>query len=235
MSALTPAHRLYEGDAGRHYHEGKRALDAGALEWVVRARAQLFAGHIRPEHTVLEYGVGAGWNLLGLQCRRRVGIDVQCFLAPGWESRGIEFFPTTASSMPGGDFDVILCHHALEHVESPAATLTELLRLAKPGGRLLLAVPYESERRYRRHDPNEPNHHLYSWNVQSLGNLVTLCGWTLESVGLRRYGYDRFAANVACRKRLGETGFRALRRLLQLVKPCREIALVARRAAQSGL
>ena len=139
MSALTPAHRLYEGDAGRHYHEGKRALDAGALEWVVRARAQLFAGHIRAEHAVLEYGVGAGWNLLGLQCRRRVGIDVQCFLAPGWESRGIEFFPTNVS-LPGGNFDVILCHHALEHVESPAATLTELLRLAKPGGHLLLAV-----------------------------------------------------------------------------------------------
>jgi len=90
-----------------------------------------------------------------------------------------------------------------------------------------LAVPYEFERRYRVFHPAEPNHHLFSWNVQTLGNLLTVSGWTVESLEIGRYGYDRFAANLARRTHLGERGFRFLRKLLQTLKPCREIVGVA--------
>jgi len=40
-----------------------------------------------------------------------------------------------------------------------------------------LFVPYEKERKYRHYDSKEPNHHLYSWNVQTLGNLVEEIGF----------------------------------------------------------
>lgn len=226
MTGVTQAHQTYRGDSGRAYHEGKRALDPRALNWLCRARAERFQPYIQPDHHVLEFGVGAGWNLLSLSCRRRVGIDVQCFLAEGWERQGIEFESTT-TPFPVASFDAIICHHALEHVENPAGVLVELRRLLKPGGKLLLAVPYEPERRYRHYDVAEPNHHLFSWNAQSLGRLVSVCGWQILEIGLQRYGYDRLAANTSARWRLGESGFRIVRRLLQLLRPLREVVIIA--------
>jgi hypothetical protein len=41
------------------------------------------------------------------------------------------------------------------------------------------------------------------------------------------FGYERFAAVWADKLRLGENGFRALRRLLLVLKPAREVRIVA--------
>ena len=131
--------------------------------------------------------------------------------------------------MASGSVDVLICHHTLEHLLEPAAALREMARLLKPNGRLILHVPWERERRYAIHRPDEPNHHLYSWNAQTLGSLVKLCGFRLEKISTRRYGYDRFAANQSARLRLGATGFRLLRRALMALRPLREVELVGRK------
>ena len=112
---------------------------------------------------------------------------------------------------------------------APAAALEEMGRLLRLDGKLLLFVPFERERKYRRFDPDEPHHHVYSWNVQTLGNLVQECGFRVATAGTGRFGYDRFAAVWAAKMRLGEPGFRALRRLLLILKPAREVRLVATR------
>jgi SAM-dependent methyltransferase len=224
-SAHASRHR-YEGAAGRAYHEGKRALPTVAGPWVARARAELFQPQVRPGDAVFEFGCGYGWNLAALRCARRAGHDVAEVVRPEVVAAGIEFVPETVS-LPQSAFDVVICHHALEHVPDPLAVLTELRRLLKPAGVLLLAVPYECERRYRRFDPAEPNHHLFSWNVQTLGNLVTLAGFTLGKTGLRRYGYDRFAAKLAVKLQVGERGFRLLRGFGQTWRPLKEVWLTA--------
>ncbi|HRI15016.1 MAG TPA: methyltransferase domain-containing protein [Verrucomicrobiota bacterium] len=217
----------YLGEAGRAYHEGKRSLPPGALPWVARARAELFQPHLDETAAVFEWGCGFGWNLGGLRCSRRVGFDIAPELESSVRSAGVEFVHDPAELTPAS-FDVVLCHHALEHVPDPWRVLRELRRLAKSDGRLLLAVPFEQERRYRRFNPAEPNHHLFSWNVQTLGNLATAAGWRCENIGLRRYGYDRRAAQIAVRFRVGERGFRAIRTVLQRVIPLYEIALIGR-------
>ncbi len=216
----------YRGAAGRRYHEVKRGLPASARPWVTRLRAEKFRPLVGPTDTVFEYGCGAGWNLAALPAARRLGFDVAEFLRAEVEADGIEWVADPAG-LPSGLADVVICHHALEHVPEPWEALREMRRLLKPGGRLGLWVPCEKERRYRRFDPAEPNHHLYSWNVQSLGNLVTEAGFTVTQAGLARYGYDRYAAVWAVRLRLGEAGFRALRRLLMAVRPLWEVALRA--------
>ncbi|HUC86458.1 MAG TPA: hypothetical protein VL970_14785, partial [Candidatus Acidoferrales bacterium] len=68
--------RHYRGDEGRRYQESKRGLPAQALPWVAALRARKFAPLVRPEDVVLEYGVGAGWNLAALVCQRKLGFDV---------------------------------------------------------------------------------------------------------------------------------------------------------------
>ena len=132
-------------------------------------------------------------------------------------------------ALPGATVDVAVCHHTLEHVMQPAAALAEIGRLLRPGGRLLLFVPFERERKYRRFDPAEPNHHLYSWNVQTLGNLAEESGFRVTQAATGPFGYDHFAAVWADKLRLGENGFRALHQLLLMLKPAREVRIIATR------
>lgn len=217
----------YRGAAGRHYHEVKRGVPAAALPWVVRARAEKLQPLIQPVDVVLEYGAGAGWNLADLRCARRIGMDVAEFLRPEVEARGIEFV-TSTQALADMSVDVLLCHHALEHVLDPVGALAEMRRLLKPDGRLLLWVPFEDERRHRHFERGEKNHHLYSWNPQTLGNLVEECGFHVHTAGLAHYGWERFAAANAVRLGLGERGFRILHRLLVLLRPLREVHVRAR-------
>ena len=172
--------------------------------------------------------MGAGWNLARLNCARKVGCDAADFLAPQLAAQGIEFVRELAA-LPAGCADVAICHQTLEHLLEPVTALRELARVLRPEGRLVLHVPWEVERRYRRYDPAEPNHHLYHWNAQNLGNLAAVLGWRIGELRVRAYGYDRFAANLAVKLRAGEAGFRLLRRLLIGLRPLREVELVARR------
>ncbi|MDP3539057.1 MAG: class I SAM-dependent methyltransferase [Azonexus sp.] len=47
----------------------------------------------------------------------------------------------TSIPVPDESFDVVLCTEVLEHVPDPIATLKELTRVLRPGGRLLLSAP----------------------------------------------------------------------------------------------
>jgi len=208
------------------YHQGKRSIPEVALPWVCRARAELFQPLIEPNSVVFEFGCGWGWNLGALRCARRIGHDLAPMISPALSLLGIEFVERP-ELLPDASCDRILCHHALEHVLEPARVLDELRRIVRPDGLLLLAVPEEREARYRRFDPQEPNHHLYSWTVQTLAALVTVCGWRVEKAGVRRYGYDRRAAILADRFGLSEAGFRRVRRGLQYLRPIREVFVKA--------
>lgn len=216
----------YQGDQGRDYHGKKREIPDGAFPWVTQLRFEKIAPHVRPTDVVMEYGVGFGWNIARLSCRKRLGYDLAGHLEPLLGKQGIEFVPDT-STLEDDSVDVMVCHHVLEHVPSPIEVLAEIRRLLKKDGKLLLFVPYEKEKCYRTYDPREPNHHLYSWNVQTLGNLVNDCGFEIATSGVRRFGYDRFAANWAHRLGLGEAGFRFIRGAVHTLKPAQEVAITA--------
>jgi SAM-dependent methyltransferase len=223
------AERHYTGEQGRQYHENKRGIPESAYPWVARLRALKISPYIHNSDVVFEYGIGTGWNLAEINCRRRMGYDVSLFLEEKVRSRGIEFVRDT-KWMENFSVDVALCHHALEHVANPPAVLQELRRMLCANGKLLLYVPFEKEARYQHFDPEEPNHHLYSWNVQTLGNLVTEAGFKVIEAKLGEFGYDRFAAASAERFNIGEAGFRFIRRLAQTFRPMREVRIVAVKA-----
>jgi SAM-dependent methyltransferase len=223
---VEQAQRHYQGDAGRRYHQHKRGIPDSAVAWVARLRAEKCSASVRPTDVVLEYGVGLGWNLAALPCRRKIGFDVGDFLEPAVRALGIEYVAET-KSIADGTMDVVLCHHTLEHVADPPAVLREIRRVLSSGGKLLLFVPLERGAKYSQFIPGEPNHHLYSWNTQTLGNLVRELGFDIAEAGTGEFGYSRFAAVWASKLHLGEMGFRGLRRLLHIVKPTREVRIIA--------
>lgn len=224
-NAAAQVKKRYQGKAGKVYHQ-KHDVPQAAHKWIARHRAEKLAGHINPNETVLEYGVGLGWNLEAISCKQRLGYDLSTFLKDQVSAKGITFVSDT-DDLADASIDTIICHHVLEHTPDPAQVLMEIKRLLKNKGRLILVVPYERERKYRSYHPGEPNHHLYSWNVQTLGNLVNDLGFEIQHSALGRYGYDRFLAIVALRSGIGASGFRLLKKVALTIHPLLEVHIVA--------
>jgi SAM-dependent methyltransferase len=228
-----PAADLYRGSMGREYHEHKRALPDQAVPWIMEQRAEKLQPFISSSDVVFEFGAGAGWNLGALSCASKKAHDAAEFLRDKIVAAGAEFV-ADPSELADDSINVVLLHHSLEHLLKPAECLQGLRRVLKPGGRLIIHVPWEREKRYRKYSEREPNHHLYTWNSQTLGNLVVSCGYDLQSIRTRRYGYDRFAGAMAAKCRLGRPGFRLLRHFLILARPLLEVELVAARPQIDG-
>src|SRR5688572_16610297 len=203
LRRMSEATRHYTGEEGRRYHESKRGIPEASYNWVARLRSEKISPHISPEDTVFEFGAGSGWNLASLNCKRRIASDVSDFLAEKLRTRGIEFVADPAT-LAENSIDIVICHHALEHVLNPPEILRQIHRLLNKNGKLVLFVPFEKECRYRHFSRGEPNHHFYSWNTQTLGNLVEELGFTVEQAGVGEFGYDRFAASWADKFNLGE-------------------------------
>jgi len=217
----------YTGQSGEQYH-ASFAIPEDSVAWVAAERAKKIARHIRPQDTVLEYGVGYGWNLAHVRCAKRLGFDIASHMEPYVSGHGIEFVGQTAD-VADGSLDVIVCHHALEHMIKPSEAVLEIRRMLRAGGRLLMFVPFEQERSYRNFRRDEPNHHLYSWNVQTLGNLLEELGFGVVDARVGQFGYDRFSAVWAHRFHTGRVGYRALRQFLHTIRPALEVQVVAQK------
>ncbi len=218
--------KQYTGNQGKAYHDAKHVVPEAAEAWIIKHRAGKMSPFITEQNTVLEYGCGTGWNIAGLECRKRLGYDIAEHLESHLKQYDIEFIKDM-DSVADESIDVAICHHVLEHVAAPPDVLQEIRRILCKRGKALLFTPYETGKKYHRYDSHEPNHHLYSWNVQTLGNLVEKCGFKVFKGSIGRFGYDRFAGVWAEKFHLGESGFILLKKLIHFIKPEHEVVIVA--------
>lgn len=64
-------------------------------------------------------------------------------------------YMTSATDMgpvPDDAYDTVLCSEVLEHVSQPTVALTQMRRVLKPGGRLILSVPFLGRLHEEPHD-----------------------------------------------------------------------------------
>jgi 2-polyprenyl-3-methyl-5-hydroxy-6-metoxy-1,4-benzoquinol methylase len=158
----------YRGESGSQYQKSKHAISPQAFEYVAKMRGDKFAKWIDTHDTVLEFGVGNGWNLKYLACRKKYGYDV-C-PKPHTLDSSIDFLNDIDEFYE--KFDKILCHHVLEHTENPVQMLNDMKNAINDSGTIIVFVPLERGRRYKHFHVSDTDHHLFSWNVQTLGNLL---------------------------------------------------------------
>lgn len=82
----------------------------------------------------------------------------------------------TALPLDDDTFDVVLCTEVLEHVGEPQAALGEIARVLRPGGRLLLTVPFVMELHEEPHD-------YFRYTPHALRRLLTDSGF--EAIEVR--------------------------------------------------
>jgi SAM-dependent methyltransferase len=187
--AVTDASQYYVGKSGEDYYVHRRS---NRTQDVQEYSAQAFRPHISPSDTVLDFGCGTGGILKNIPCGRRLGVEINEASVAEARGAGIAVFSDLAL-IKSESVDVAITHHALEHVAEPHTVLLHLLRIVRPGGKLIVAVPAEPPRarKFRTWRPVN-DVHLYSWSPLTLGNLLTACGFTVQKAVVQSGGYSRY-------------------------------------------
>lgn len=126
---------------------------------------------------ILDYGSGWGVYLLNLA---RASIDAYCFDVSKNAVKSLKSvmrfsrrvvkeigFDENNNIYPN-DFDLIVCSHVLEHVESDKSLLRQLVQALRPGGYLLVNIPINEIWR----DPK----HTRTYSINILEKLMTSTG-----------------------------------------------------------
>lgn len=215
----------YSGQAGAVYHEAKHGGGPFFDKIVAKSRAEKFQPFVKQTDVVLEYGVGTGYNLAELRCREKVGYDVAEHCRAKVELSGICFTSDARQFLKwGGRFDIVICHHVLEHVPNPIMVLSRIRRVLKPTGKLLLCVPFDKGRQFRKFSVNDIDMHLFSWNTQSICNLLLAASYEIHEAKVRPFGYERALVPLA---RLGFNTYKVGMWIIRLIRPVHEIYVVA--------
>src|SRR5688572_8897635 len=135
-----------------------------------RANKFMFEDHIEPHHVVMDFGCGGGFLLDNLNCRQKIGIEINPVARDYCNAiTGIKCFESL-DSVTDRSIDVIISSHCLEHITNPYEIVSVLYRKLKNGGKIILVVPLDSY----RHNwiKNDQNNHLYSFSPMNLGNIL---------------------------------------------------------------
>lgn len=133
---------------------------------------------IAPGARVLEVGVGTGLSLSSYpRDVSLVGVDLsesmlseakELIAAKGWDH--MEVMPMNAEELTFEDssFDVVTSFHTISVVANPRAMMREVVRVCKPGGKILLINHFRSDNRW------------IARVVDSAGNITKHLGWRTD-------------------------------------------------------
>lgn len=120
---------------------------------------------------ILDVGVGLGRVLAPLTQYDRHGIDISMDYLKQARAKGIAAIYSRIEDMPYKDetFDAVVTTDVLEHVFDLAACTRQLLRVLKPGGLLILRVPFKEDLDvYLREDLDYEFVHMRTFDAASL-------------------------------------------------------------------
>lgn len=164
----------------------RRAEERRRMDFVLRL------GRFERGEKVLDLGCGAGWasrmlseagvRTFGLDLSRR-GLRKAKGVAP---EASFVFGDGYSLPFKEGSLDGAVLSEVLEHLVDPGGVLSEVHRVLRPGGRLVVSVPYREEIRWtlcvhcNRFTPI--NAHLHSFDEGKLSGMLSEAGFSVVSL-----------------------------------------------------
>ncbi len=162
-------------------------------QWLVlRAdKATRAAIHLMANGRVLDVGCGNRWVERCLPSNTQyVGLDYPTTISKGYAGKADVFSDGQCLPFASNSFDTVVLMDVLEHLPAPDLAISEAWRILKPGGILLIQVPFL----YPLHD--QP-HDFQRWSKQGLQVLLTKHFFTLNSMTYQGHALETAAALMA--------------------------------------
>lgn len=210
-----------------HYNQDYFNWQKKSGQGAVLGSARWFAPHIGDNDTVLDFGCGGGYLLAALPGKHKYGVEINPTARKEAESLGLKVYAHITDVPQEVRPDVVISHHALEHVVNPYEVLQGLAGLLRPGGVLVMVVPIDDWRDERRYVPGDINQHIYTWTPLLFGNLVTMAGFRVESA--RVIGYTLIRGTRLFKKMLPSFLFDFLCRAKAFFGRAHHVYLIARK------
>jgi SAM-dependent methyltransferase len=168
-----------------HASEIQKLVDLEGTHWWYRERRHLLAEALRgiPTGRALDVGAAGGGNTrvlagLGWQAAALEYGAEGALVASG---RGLPVLRADAHRLPvaDGGLDLVVAFDVLEHLPDDIGAAREVLRVLRPGGRFLVAVPAD-ERLWSAHD--DAVGHVRRYTRSTLVDALTRAGFVIASV-----------------------------------------------------
>ena len=174
MNELTHSDH-YAGKKGVAYFKFQN--EGGLQRGQINSRK--FAQYINEDDRVLDFGCADGALLTQLNCKTRVGVEVNPVAREAAIKNGINAVEALAL-IENESVDVIISNHVLEHVHQPLEQLRSMKEKLVVGGRLVIFLPIDDWRSQSEFHGVDINNHLYTWSPKLLGNLLTEAGLEVD-------------------------------------------------------
>jgi|Deesub1362A_J573_1020465.scaffolds.fasta_scaffold09795_2 SAM-dependent methyltransferase len=145
--------------------------------WLADIEKMISKGRLLEIGSALGYFLEAarrrGWEVYGVEvssggvrcCKERYGIDAFCG-------------EIKEAGIPSGYFDCIVTLHTLEHVYDPMELMSECYRVLRPGGLIVIEIPYLKYADARNSDVlDDIPMHLNFFTVETLETLLNKAGF----------------------------------------------------------
>jgi SAM-dependent methyltransferase len=139
-----------------------------------------FRDEVGVNDRLLDFGCGGGFMLDRLDAGEKIGIEANAAAAGDGRRRGLNIV-ASLDAVDDDWADVVISHHALEHVDHPLDIVATMKKKLRPGGKVVLVTPNETVSMRFRDD--DWNFHLYTWSPSNLGNLLKRAGFVGISAG----------------------------------------------------
>lgn len=192
---------LYEVEQSHWWHIGRRRILAGFVEEICRQVTD------RPPR-ILDVGCGTGANLLMLsKYGQAEGVDISEDALAFCRARGLnEVKLGAAEELPYADatFDLVTAFDVVEHMDNDLAGLTEMRRVLRPGGRVLLFVPTFM---FLWGLQDDVSHHRRRYRLPQLRRVLEQAGFEVERTTYANITF--FAPILLVRQLMRFTGIKA--------------------------